>query len=87
VYVGTGSSLASLKSKQGAFLLDAVLPTAIFAGPITDPGGALDLGFQMPTLPPGTDGMLLFLQAAMTVAGGGLVTGSGSALVWVDDTF
>jgi len=74
-------------AKQGVFLLDAVLPSPVFAGPITDPGGALQLAFQMPSLPPGMDGSIVFLQSAMAPAGGGVVTGSGSALVWLDSTF
>jgi len=86
VYVGADSRLTSVPAKQGVFLLDAVLPSPVFAGPITDPGGALQLAFQMPSLPPGMDGSIVFLQAAMAPAAGGVVTGSGSALLWLDGT-
>lgn len=84
LWLAQDASYKLLTSKQGSFMLGPPLPTALFLGTITDPSGELQLQFHMPNLPGGMDGEVLYLQAVMTPSAGGTVTGSGSALVWID---
>jgi len=81
------SATAWIRGKQGGFAIASVLPTPQFLGVITDPSGALDVPFALPPLPPGTDGELVFLPSGVMTAGGELLIGGATALVWIDDAF
>lgn len=82
----TEAGLKKAPACQGHIVLLDPLPTALFAGPITDPAGTLELALTMPDLPPGTAGLVIFLQSVMAPPEGGLLLGSGSALAWIDGT-
>gem|GEM_PF-3346969 len=87
VYFGFAPGLVALEYAQGDFLLAEVVPGPLFLGMISDPSGVLDTPFQMPGLPVGVDGVVVYLQAGIAPAGGGhALIGSGSALVWIDGT-
>jgi hypothetical protein len=85
-HLSAGASVLSFPSKQGALVLASTLPAPLFLGRILDPAGTLEIPITMPALPAGFDGFVLYMQAFMRPAGGGLVTGSGSACVWLDAT-
>jgi hypothetical protein len=86
VLVGLSAALKPMLLKQGDFVLDDVLPSPVILGAITDASGVLDTAFHLPNLPTGIDGVLITLQSAVMPASGGFLLGSGSALVWIDDT-
>jgi len=87
VYMSTASGGQLVTNAQGNYVLGAPLPSPVFLGTIADPSGDLAQPFVMPSLPAGFDGSVLFLQGIMAPAAGGLVVGSGSALVWIDGSF
>ena len=86
IYLGLGSGLDPVMNAQGNIVLEDALPSPSFLGTITDPSGVLDYPFQMPNLPPGLDGFLIYMQSAMTRVGGAPVVGSGTALTWLDSS-
>ena len=87
VWIASEATIHNLPGKQGAFLLSSPLPAPVLLGVITDPSGTLDVTFHVPLLPAAQDGAVLFLQSAMAPAAGGVVLGSGTAFVWIDQSF
>ena len=86
VLLGLDFGLTQLDKYQGHLVLESTLPQLVFLGTITAPSGAIDKPFHMSTLPAGTDGFLVEMQSIMTPTGGGALIGSGTALVWLDDS-
>jgi hypothetical protein len=86
VFLGLSAYLKPMEFKQGDFVLGDVFPTPVILGAITDASGVLDTAFQLPNLPTGIDGVLITLQSAVMPGSGGFLLGTGSALVWIDDT-
>jgi hypothetical protein len=86
VYLGLDYGLTQFDKYQGNLVLESTLPQLVFVGTITDPSGAIDRPFHMSALSAGTDGFLIEMQSIMTPTGGGAVLGSGTALVWLNDS-
>jgi hypothetical protein len=89
VFVLAGSSVLlgkALNGPEGALIFDLKqLPAPLALGTIPA-GGSLALSFTLPDLPPGLDGLRLFVQGIFLGAEGATL-GGASAMAWISDAF
>jgi hypothetical protein len=69
---------------SGALLVQ--LPATVLAPGLMPPGGTLVLADLVPTMPPGLEGVTVFLQPAAVPAAGSCVVGGGAAVTLLDRT-
>jgi hypothetical protein len=62
------------------------VPLSFVLGTIVNQDGKLEADVQMPRLPPGVDGLVLFTQLGAVTDDAQVLLGSGSALVWLSRT-
>jgi hypothetical protein len=87
LFASLGSMSLPKPGLSGWFVLDpASLAGPGFLGAITAAGGALDIDFVAPSLPPALEEVTLLLQAAF-INGGTLALSDGTALSIVDAAF
>ena len=85
VLMGSGLHVLPALAKQGANLLGGTLFGPLFVA-VLPAGGTAQIPVQLPELPLGIEGVVVFVQPYMLPQAGGVVTGSGSAVVWIDST-
>lgn len=88
LFVSTAPGSLGLPARQGWWLLDpATPPLALHLGAISAPTGQLDLALGVPPLPPGEDGVVLFMQLAVLDALGEPLLGTASATAWISAAY
>lgn len=84
LFVSLAPGSLGLPANQGWWLVDAgTLPAAAYLGFVSDPMGQLTLALTVPPLPPGEDGVVLFVQLAVLDALGEPLLGTASATAWI----